>query len=113
MTNANHIIFVSPYLTDREQTYKAAMTQAVGRARRYGQTKAVHTYHFLSLKTIDVDTFESRNHVILDHENTTPPDYMPYSGFAKSMPMDATPQAEGLSSKWGSTVVTKGLFAEE
>ncbi|OBT84724.1 hypothetical protein VE02_06091 [Pseudogymnoascus sp. 03VT05] len=113
LTNANHIIFVSPYLTDREQTYKAAMTQAVGRARRYGQTKAVHTYHFLSLKTIDVDTFESRNHVILDHENTTPPDYMPYSGFAKSMPMDVTPQAEGLDSKWGSTVVTKGLLAEE
>ncbi|KFY20881.1 hypothetical protein V491_03351 [Pseudogymnoascus sp. VKM F-3775] len=113
LTNANHIIFVSPYLTDREQTYKAAMTQAVGRARRYGQTKAVHTYHFLSLKTIDVDTFESRNHVILDHENTTSPDYMPYSGFAKSMPMDAIPQAEGLGSKWGSTVVTKGLLDEE
>lgn len=89
------------------------MTQAVGRARRYGQTKAVHTYHFLSLKTIDVDTFESRNHVILDHENTTEPDYMPYSSFAKSMPMDATPQIEGLGSKWGSTVVTKGLLDEE
>ncbi|KFY42226.1 hypothetical protein V495_04619 [Pseudogymnoascus sp. VKM F-4514 (FW-929)] len=113
LTNANHIIFVSPYLTDREQTYKAAITQAVGRARRYGQTKAVHTYHFLSLKTIDVDTFESRNHVILDHENTTEPEYMPYSGFVKSMPMDATPQIEGLGSKWGSTVVTKGLLAEE
>jgi hypothetical protein len=89
------------------------MTQAVGRARRYGQTKPVHTYHFLSLKTIDVDTFETRNHVILDHENTTDPEYVPYPGFVKSLAMDAVSQTEGLGSKWGSTVVTKGLLTEE
>lgn len=88
------------------------MTQAVGRARRYGQINAVHTYHFLSLKTIDVDTFESRNHVILDHEDTKKPEYIPYPGFQKAMAMDAKPKIQSEESKWGSTVVTKGLLDE-
>lgn len=89
------------------------MTQAVGRARRYGQTKAVHTYHFLSLKTIDVDSYESRNHVVLDHEDTAAPEYLPYEGFKKAMPMDTHLEAPGRESKWGSTVVTRGLLMEE
>jgi hypothetical protein len=119
LTNASHVIFVSPYLTDREQTYKAAMTQAVGRARRYGQRKPVHTYHFLSLKTIDVDTFESRTHVVLDHENAEEPQFKPFEGFGKgAMRMSARPEKEmGESrlkdSKWGSAVVSKALFGED
>ncbi len=36
------------------------MTQAIGRARRFGQRKLVHIYHFVSLKTIDVDILEER-----------------------------------------------------
>jgi len=36
------------------------MTQAIGRVRRYGQTKTVHIYRFLSLKTIDVDIIQGR-----------------------------------------------------
>jgi hypothetical protein len=41
------------------------MTQAIGRARRYGQTKEVHIYHFLTVNTIDIDYFEARNNAIM------------------------------------------------
>ena len=41
------------------------MTQAIGRARRYGQTKKVHVYHFLTVNTIDIDYFEARNNIII------------------------------------------------
>ncbi|KAI9841565.1 MAG: hypothetical protein M1837_000611 [Sclerophora amabilis] len=61
LTNANHVIFLSPLLADTQYQYESSMAQAVGRARRYGQRKVVHVYHFLSLKTIDVDTIEQRN----------------------------------------------------
>lgn len=37
------------------------MTQAIGRARRWGQEKLVHVYHFVTTKTIDVDIIEQRN----------------------------------------------------
>lgn len=36
------------------------MAQAIGRAWRYGQQKHVHIYHFLALKTIEVNIFEHR-----------------------------------------------------
>lgn len=36
------------------------MTQAIGRSRRFGQTKHVHIYHLLARKTIDVTIFENR-----------------------------------------------------
>lgn len=36
------------------------MAQATGRSRRYGQQKHVHIYHFLALKTIEVNIFEQR-----------------------------------------------------
>ncbi|KAI9805360.1 MAG: hypothetical protein M1833_005813 [Piccolia ochrophora] len=61
LTNANHIIFLSPLLTDSQYRYDSSMTQAIGRARRYGQNKVVHVYHFLSLKTIDVDILENKS----------------------------------------------------
>lgn len=32
--------------------------QAIGRAKRYGQHKDVHVYHFICLNTIDVNTIE-------------------------------------------------------
>jgi hypothetical protein len=94
------------------------MTQAVGRARRYGQCKPVHTYHFLSLKTIDVDTFESRNHVVLDDEDVEEPAYRPFEGFGDGvMRVGAWPEREGegrwRGSKWGSAVVSKGLVRED
>lgn len=36
------------------------MSQAIGRSRRYGQLKHVHIYHFMALKTIEVNIFERR-----------------------------------------------------
>lgn len=60
------------------------MTQAVGRARRYGQTKPVHIYNFLSLKTIDVDTIQRRSGKILEDKATTAPEFIPYESFMPS-----------------------------
>lgn len=56
---ANHVIFVSPFLTERKEAFEAEMIQAEGRARRYGQMKFVHVYKFLALNTIDVDIMEN------------------------------------------------------
>ncbi|KAI9793644.1 MAG: hypothetical protein M1816_007539 [Peltula sp. TS41687] len=60
LTNANHIIFLSPLLVTNQYQYDSATTQAIGRARRYGQKKVVHIYRFISLKTIDVDILQDR-----------------------------------------------------
>lgn len=60
---ANHVIFVSPYHTtgsNAQYTYDSAMTQAIGRARRFGQQKTVCVYHFLAKETVDIDIMELR-----------------------------------------------------
>jgi hypothetical protein len=61
LTNANHIIFLSPLLTESQYKYDASMTQAIGRAVRYGQKKEVFIYRFLSLNTIDVEIAQERS----------------------------------------------------
>jgi len=48
------------------------MTQAIGRARRNGQTKQVKVYHFLTTNTIDIDYYESRHNVILQRNSENP-----------------------------------------
>ena len=48
-------------LTQTQYDYDSAMTQAIGRVRRYGQTKHVHVYHFLASGTIDVNIFQERH----------------------------------------------------
>lgn len=53
-------MFVAPLLTSSLADWVAAMTQCIGRARRYGQKKIVFVYHFLVLDTIDVDIFQDR-----------------------------------------------------
>lgn len=60
LTNANHVIFLSPLLADSRQHYESAMEQAVGRVLRYGQLKSVQIYRYLALKTIDVDIIQGR-----------------------------------------------------
>lgn len=60
LTNANHVIFLSPLLVANQYLYDSATTQAIGRALRYGQKKKVHIYRFISLRTIDVDILEER-----------------------------------------------------
>lgn len=60
LTGANHAIFLSPLLAPSQEIYDACMTQAVGRLRRYGQTKHVYVWKFLTTNTIDEEIFEQR-----------------------------------------------------
>lgn len=87
LTNANHVIFVSPYLTESSGNgiYNAAMIQAKGRARRFGQTKPVHFYQFLSLNTIDVNILQNRTEKVVTHTDfPLEPEFKPYKGFRPS-----------------------------
>ncbi|KAF8759594.1 C-5 cytosine-specific DNA methylase [Rhizoctonia solani] len=60
LTIANHAIFLSPLLTLSPHIYEAAETQAIGRVRRYGQTKLVHVWRFLTKDSIDTEIYEDR-----------------------------------------------------
>ncbi|GAB1209695.1 hypothetical protein APSETT445_008476 [Aspergillus pseudonomiae] len=55
---ANHVIFLSPMFAQTQYDYDSSMTQAIGRARRYGQTKHVYIYHLLARMTIDTTLFQ-------------------------------------------------------
>ncbi|KAI9707332.1 MAG: hypothetical protein M1836_000292 [Candelina mexicana] len=69
LTNANHVIFLSPVLTDDQYGYDSSKAQAIGRAKRYGQLRTVKIYHFLALNTIDVDILQAREHKkLVEHE---------------------------------------------
>ncbi|CEL01085.1 hypothetical protein ASPCAL00677 [Aspergillus calidoustus] len=57
---ANHIIFLSPLLTQTQYDYESSMIQAIGRCRRYGQSRHVHVHHLLAKMTIDVNIFQDR-----------------------------------------------------
>ncbi|CCM02538.1 uncharacterized protein FIBRA_04640 [Fibroporia radiculosa] len=60
LTSASHAIFLSPLLAPSQEIYDACETQAVGRLRRFGQTRLVNIYRFLSTNTIDVEIYEQR-----------------------------------------------------
>ena len=60
LTGANHAIFLSPLLAPSQEIYDACETQAIGRVRRYGQTKHVHIWRFLSTNTIDAQIYQER-----------------------------------------------------
>ncbi|KAK3063052.1 hypothetical protein LTS18_002845, partial [Coniosporium uncinatum] len=60
LTNANHVVFVSPLLAESQYKYESAMVQAIGRCRRYGQEKVVRVYRFVGVKTVDVNVLEQR-----------------------------------------------------
>ncbi len=57
LTIANHAFFISPLLTDTVAQYNAQMTQAIGRIRRYGQSKEVKIYHLLTADTQDLTQY--------------------------------------------------------
>lgn len=81
---ANHVIFVSPYLTKgahAQQQYEAAMAQAVGRVRRFGQTRRVHIYQYVASKTIDVDILEKRSSKVLKRVEGFVHNKPPFDGF--------------------------------
>jgi len=61
LTSANHAIFLSPLLAQSQEIYDACETQAIGRLRRYGQTKHVHVYRYLTKNTIDEEIYEQRS----------------------------------------------------
>ena len=53
LCNANHAIFVHRFMARTSEEYKANRTQAIGRVRRYGQTKRVTVYDFLCEETVE------------------------------------------------------------
>ncbi|KAL5360693.1 hypothetical protein BJX96DRAFT_184740 [Aspergillus floccosus] len=69
---ANHVIFLSPMLAQTQYDYDSAVTQAIGRCRRYGQTKHVHIYHLLAKRTIDVNIFQERRGKVLVERKGVP-----------------------------------------
>ncbi|KAE8383418.1 hypothetical protein BDV26DRAFT_287610 [Aspergillus bertholletiae] len=62
---ANHIIFLTPMFAQTQYDYDSLMTQAIGRARRYGQTKHVYIYHLLAKMTIETTLFQDRHGKVL------------------------------------------------
>ncbi|KAF4610679.1 hypothetical protein D9613_006998 [Agrocybe pediades] len=60
LTSANHAIFLSPLLAPSQEIYTACETQAVGRLVRYGQTKHVSVWRFLTTETIDEEIYAQR-----------------------------------------------------
>ena len=106
------MIFVSPFLTESKQTYDHAMTQAMGRARRYGQTKKVHIYHFLSLKTVDVDTLQLHLGKILAENVAPPPKFAPYPTFVPSG-FGLISGINGDKGRFGSAHTSEGLMENE
>ena len=66
LTCANHAIFLSPLLCNSQEEYIANETQAIGRIRRYGQSRHVYIHRFLSLDTIDIEIYEQRTGQKLD-----------------------------------------------
>ncbi|ORX34744.1 hypothetical protein BD324DRAFT_131575 [Kockovaella imperatae] len=72
LTTANHAIFLGPLFTSSLYNYRAVETQAIGRVRRYGQTRKVHIHRLLALDTIDMRIFNERR-----AEMEAKPDYVP------------------------------------
>ncbi|KAI9733937.1 MAG: hypothetical protein M1834_002592 [Cirrosporium novae-zelandiae] len=71
LTMANHVIFLFPLSGLQRPEYMAKMEQAIGRAKRYGQKKNVYIYHFLALRTIDVNVIEEKREQILVKRSNT------------------------------------------
>jgi SNF2 family DNA or RNA helicase len=60
LTSANHVIFLSPLLTETQEIYDANETQAIGRVKRFGQRKHVHIYRFMTTGTVDEEIYTQR-----------------------------------------------------
>ncbi|PYH96052.1 putative C-5 cytosine-specific DNA methylase [Aspergillus ellipticus CBS 707.79] len=72
LQSANHVIFLSPMLSQTQYDYDSSMTQAMGRCRRYGQTRHVHIYHLLTKWTIDANIFQDRREKVLVERDGSP-----------------------------------------
>ena len=62
---ANHVIFLSALVKPSAAAYAATMTQAIGRAKRFGQKKIVHIWHILAAHTIDVNVLQQRRQRVM------------------------------------------------
>ena len=62
LTAASHAIFVHPLLVGSQQDYNSCDTQAVGRIRRYGQSRVVQLYRFVVSNSIDEEVWTD-NHI--------------------------------------------------
>ena len=69
LTTANHAIFVHPLLTMSQHEYFASETQAIGRIRRYGQSREVNTWRFIVSDSIDSDIYEARTNATSEYES--------------------------------------------
>jgi hypothetical protein len=58
LTIANHVIFVGPVLTPTHELHESIETQAIGRARRYGQQRKVFIWRLLARETIDTHIYD-------------------------------------------------------
>jgi SNF2 family DNA or RNA helicase len=53
LTMANHVFFLHPYIEQDNHKQHAALTQAIGRVCRHGQTRCVKIKTFYTAKTIE------------------------------------------------------------
>ena len=44
---------------NHQQHWNSQYKQAIGRSRRYGQTKTVYVYHFVALRTLEIDLIQT------------------------------------------------------
>eukprot|EP00392_Amoebophrya_sp_AT5.2_P010771 g10838.t1 len=55
LTSANHVLFVHPMVASTFSKALVYETQAIGRARRYGQKKKVHVWRFVTRDTVEAE----------------------------------------------------------
>ena len=87
-------------LTQTQYDYEAAMIQAIGRSRRYGQTRHVHIYHLLVKHTIDVNIFQDRRGKVLVERD----------GEAMLVDRDEASDTEAISCEGPSLVVDNAFW---
>ena len=56
----NTVIFAQPVVTSSQRAWVSTMTQAKGRAFRYGQKKDVNVFHYVTARTMEVNILEDR-----------------------------------------------------
>ncbi|TID22279.1 c-5 cytosine-specific dna [Venturia nashicola] len=64
LTNANHVMFLSPPHMENQYKYESTMLQATRRCHRFGQKKTVHVYRYVALRTVDVNIIENRERTL-------------------------------------------------
>ena len=60
LPNVATLMFVTPIIAESTHEVQTSYTQAIGRARRWGQTRTVKARHFLVLNTIETNMFENQ-----------------------------------------------------